>query len=877
MLVIEGAPGIGKTALIDSFLGRERPFAFRVVRIAGFSSEADMAYAGIDRLIMDMQVELVSLPEPLRRALAVATGRREGDPPDRFQVGLALLSLLGIFDGLTVWAIDDAHLLDEASLAVLAFVARRVKAESALIVFATRPHPGALETLAGFEIVRLSGLDTLSGVALLNLHRERDLDPHLAVKVVEQLEGHPLAIADLAKHTDAERLALRALSIEPLPPGLLLQGMYRQEIDDLPMESRDFALVAVSDTTGDIEVVRSAAAILGLPADASKALERTGLVELGERVRFRHQLVRAAVYNTASSVDRRHAHVALEAASEERGFHTAAAMHAAAFAVAPDVAVADRLEILADTAGARGALLSRAGFLSRARELTPDGPQRDERALTAAEAALAAGAALLTGELLASLDAGGLTSLSRGRYLSAQAFLPMFIGDPERIPRVAATFALAADAFHESSVELEQRALVNAFTSVLTTEESTDGITVPELAERILDGVETGSGLLDTVLRALHAHLVLPYSEASALIREALDVVQQGDGALLTEFGGCAMPLAMTVWEPNRALMFSQRMIERSTSRGALQALDTIHWTLSTVQVQLLDVAAAGRSLESVRELRRAIGYPAEHVVNAAHLALSGAPMESVDAAAASILATGFGGAHTFVQIGIGARLLGDGEYPAAYDRLARIVGSPFPHISRLALPDYVEAAARSGHFDDARSAVEALTALCAVTPTPWLAGLTKRSSALIATESTAEEQYLAAIRLLTDAGTPGDLARARLVYGEWLRRQRRRREAREQLAIAARGFDTLGAVPFAARARNEFATTGETVPPPASEAELTPQESLVADLAGAGRSNQEIAAALFISPNTVDYHLRKVFRKLGIASRKQLSDRRHA
>jgi DNA-binding CsgD family transcriptional regulator len=876
-LVIEGDPGIGKSALLDAFAERGRTSAAQVLRITGFSSEADLPYAGIDRLLIDLQEDVAALPDKLRRALTVATGREAGEPPDRFQVGLALLSLLGGMGSPVLCMVDDAHVLDRATLSVLAFVARRLKAEAVFLVFATRPDAATLETLAGLEVMRLEGLDTLSGVGLLNARRGASLDPHLAVQAVEQFGGHPLALTDLARHADAERLALRALSIEPLPTGTLLQGFYRREIDLLPPDSREFALIAVTDTTGDVEVVRSAASLLGLPEDAVRPLEATGLVELAEHVRFHHQLVRAAVYNSASSVDRRRVHLALSAASEQRGFSAAGAMHAATVAVAPDVSVAARLESLADASGARGALLSRAGLLVRASELTPAGSSRDARRLAAAEAAIGAGAALLAGDQLNAIDEERLTPVDHGRLLTARAMLAMFVGDPERIPQVVSQLVRASDAFSSVSVDLQQRALVNAFYYALATESATEGVTIDELGERIAaSAVAATDGTIADLLRGIHAHLVLPHADAAPVVRRALVAAREADDDTLLQVGLCTIPLALAVWDLDAAIELSQRMIDRATSRGALQSLDTIHWSLSTLHVQLLNAAAAGHSLENVRELRRAIGYPAEHVVNGAYLSLTGVPLEIVDAVAASILPTGFAGAWTVVQAGIGSRLIAGGEYQAAYDRLARVVENPFPHISRLALPDFIEAAARSDHPVEARAAVTTLESLSAVTASPWLAGLTKRSSALVAHDSVAESHYAESIEHLTSAGSAGDLARAHLLYGEWLRRQRRRREARAQLAIAVRAFDALGAVPFATRARNEFAATGDVLPPPASGAELTPQESLVAGLAGAGKSNQEIAAALFISPNTVDYHLRKVFRKLGIASRRQLVERHH-
>jgi DNA-binding CsgD family transcriptional regulator len=875
-VVLVGDPGIGKTALLEEFLSSQGNNAPREMRVSGYSSESELPYAGVERLLAQLPDEVASLDERLRTALAVATGRETGHAPDPHQVGLAVLSVLGCVDQPAICIIDDAHLLDQASLAVFAFVGRRVKAEPVLLLFGTRTDDAVMEVLSGLDVIGLTGLENLAGVKLLNAHRAQPLDPHLAVRVVEQLAGHPLAIIDLAKHADAERLALRALSMEPLPPGTLVQGYYRREIDRLPPESRTFALVAATDTTGEADVVRDASTELGVSEESAAPMESTGLIELAERVRFRHQLVRQAIYNAASVTSRRRVHQALAVASEKRGHSAAATSHFALASTGPDATVANRLESLADAAGRRGALLTRAGLLVRASEMTAPGPEKNERRIAAGEAALAAGAAVLTGELLGALDLETLTPLDKGRYFSAQAFLALFTADPAQIPLVAFTFTRAADAFRDVSPELEQRALLNAFYYVLTTEWATAGISLSQLGERLLAGARDGDAPLSVVLRGLSAQLLLTYEDAEPAVRRAREVAVEADDATLIQLGLFAVPLSIALWDPQTAIALAGRVIGTASQLGSLQTLDTTHWTLSTVHIRLLDVAAAGRSLENVRELRRAIGYPAEHVVNAAYLALTGVPMEIVDAAASAVLATGFGGAWTMVQAGIATRLIGDGDYQGAYDRLIPVMKSELRHISGMALPDFVEAAARSRHRDDARRAVETIASYERVTPTPWLTGLLQRSLALIADDEAAEAAYGSAIRSLTTAGTTGDLARTHLLFGEWLRRQRRRREAREQLTLAIRMFDALEVVPFAKRARDEYAATGGAAPRQAADTDLTARESLIAGLAADGQTNQDIASALFISPNTVDYHLRKVFRKLGITSRRQLTDRRH-
>lgn len=875
-IVVTGDPGIGKTALLQAFLSDETVTAAPALRISGYSSEADLPYAAIDRLLLGLADEVDALPHRLRHALWIATGRATGPPPSRFQIGLALLSLFGALQSPTVVLIDDAQLLDDASLAVLTFAARRLRAETVLLLFATRPEERSLEMLSGIERIHLAGLAALPAVALLNAHRTAPLDPHVAIKVVEQLGGHPLAIIDLAEHADADRIALRALSIEPLPPGALLQGLYRGEVLAMPEPSQMLALLAVTDTTGEVPVVFDAARAQGIHPGAAQPLESAGLVTFAERVRFRHHLVRAAVYNGAGGPARALAHEALRDASEKRGFAAAATMHAATVAVSPDPATAFRLGALADQAGARGALLSRAALLVRAAELAPPGRDRHEFRLAAAESAVGAGAAVLAREQLDAVDPDVLDDLGRGRYLTSRALLAMFVGDSNGVPLAVRQLTDAAVAFGESDVDQRNTALIRAFSFALATEAATREISVAELGDRIGDASGSSEGFSATVLSAIHAHLRLPFAEAVPPITEAVAAAHRVDDESLFGIGLCVVPLALAVWDWQSAVRLSARLIDTATTHGALQTLDNIHWTLSTLHVQITDLTSAGLALENVRELRRAIGYPAEHVVNAAYLALTGVPLEFADAAAASILATGFAGAWTSAQSGIAVRLIADGEYGAACGRLRPLIRGPFPHTSRLALADFVEAAARSGHDAEARAAAEELGTVAAACDSDWLAGLAARSRALISASDDAEVHHLAAIEALERSRTPGDLARAHLLYGEWLRRQRRRRDARHHLAEATRLFDSLSAAPFADRARREFAATGESVPPAAAATDLTPQESLVAGLAREGRSNHEIAAALFISPSTVDYHLRKVFRKLGITSRRQLLDTPH-
>lgn len=874
-LAVTGEPGIGKSALVETFLLDVDPTSVRIVRLPGHSAEADLPYAGIDRLVMDLP-ERGGLDPHLDHALAVATGRSQGQPPERSLVGLALLTLLSQAREPVLVVVNDSHLLDRSSLAALAFVARRLKAETVALVFTLRPDDIALEALGGIELIQLGGLEADSAVELLNALIDPPLDPQLSRAVAASLTGHPLALTELARRPDAGELAVRAVSSRHIPPGELLARAYHDAVAQLTPPAREFALLAATDTTGAAPVLRRAAELQGIEADAEDQLGATGLVEIAVVIRFRHQLIGAALYDAATPAQRRMAHRVLAKASEELGYSTAATLHVAAASRAPDPEVAKRLEGLAASAGGRGAWVTCAGHLLRAADFTPVGPTRTGRLLDAVEAALTGGAAVLANSVLSQIDADSLTGIERGRFLGAWAQQAVFLGDPVGTVRAAATFADAADCFHGRSAELEQGALLQAFQFLLTTERATQDLSPAELGERLGRAATSSSEPVARVLRALADHIALPVSKAVVALRLAVSDVQAGDEVLLGSAGLIGAPLALALGEPNIAVALLERVSDLARVRGSLQQLDAAQWVLGSVHTQRGDVVAAQRAVENGRDLRRAIGYPSEQVVNVGLLALSGEPFDVIDAAADAVRATGFEGAWTSAQLGIGARLLADSRYNDAFVTLEPLVTANFLHVGRLALPDFVEAAARSGMTDQAERAARTLVDLARATGSLWHSGLAARSRALVS-NSQVEEHLASAITDFDQIHAEGDEARARLLLGEWLRRQRRRRESREQLAAAVTLFDRLGSPRFAERARREFAATGEHLPPPVSPWDLTPQEAMVADLAAAGRSNQEIAASLFISANTVDYHLRKVFRKRGITSRRQLQDERPA
>ncbi len=873
---MRGEAGIGKTTLLGEL--EHRASGVRVLRVDGYEAEQSMPYAALQRLGGPLARHLRSVPAGQAAALRIAAGLDDGPPPDRFQVGLGTLSLLaaaGEAEPL-LCVVDDAHQLDPESLEVLAFVARRLQAESVALVLAVRPESSVAHALAGVPALELDGLATPEAVRLLSRSASEPIDPYLAARVAAETGGNPLALVDLAHAASAGALTAWAVAEAPVPIGERLEAHYARQLESLPADTRRWLLVAAAESTGDAVTIEAAAELLGLGADAAAPAERAGLVSVREVVLFRHPLVRSAAHASMPVGDRRRAHRALALVAERAGRAASAAWHAAVAVAGTDEAIAEQLVQAADSAGGRGGTASRARLLARAADLTPPGPGRDRRLLDAADAAAAAGAAQFALELAATPEPQRLDEVGRGRVLALRAVLALFIGEADGITGGSAMMLEAADLFHADDPEREQRALLTAFELSLTTEWMLRGTTLPELGARIGAGVGVADGELAVVLGALEAHILRPYDESAPRLRSALDMLETWDGARLGEFITVAVASSMALWDDRVSLELPRRAIRAARDAGELRALDANLWLLGLIELAVGDLVACGRTIEQVRELRRAMGYDAEQVVNAAYLAWVGAPLAQVEAMAEGAAASGWGGVWSITMHAVAVRLIAEGHYRDAFERLEPMVARNFLQVTYRHLPDYVEAGARAGRPELVRSALAKLEHQAAVSGMPWIRGIAARSAAILASDEDAEPLYLEAIAQLRTTVAVADLGRAHLVYGEWLRRMKRRREAREQLREALAIFERAGAVAFAERARTELAATGEHVPhrEPGAEAGLTPRESTIAGLAAAGRTNAEIGATLFVSANTVDYHLRKVFRKLGVTSRRQLAER---
>jgi DNA-binding CsgD family transcriptional regulator len=889
-VVVRGEPGIGKTALLAE--ATRSLDGVRVVRADGYEAESSLAYAALHRLAAPWRAAVDGLPTTHRRALRTVLGLDAGPAPDLFAVGLGVLELLAALgrDGPLVVVVDDLHRLDDESAAVLAFVARRLGAEPVAVLLACRDDERYDPVAAGIDLLHLPGLDDESAARLLTSRVPETIDPLVVARVVRATGGNPLALVDLAHDLTARELHDSGLAEEPVPVGRHLEAHYLAQVRGAAPDVRTWLLVAAADTTGNLDLVRRACAGLGVDAGAAEAAEDLGLVELGTTARFRHPLVRAAAYGAAPGGERRRVHAALSVAAHGAGAAELAAWHASRATVGVDRDVADRLEAVADAAGARGGFVSRARVLGRAAELTPPGPDRDRRRVAAAEAAVAAGAAQIGASLVDGLSTtvtapGRRTPpdgtapadpVLRARVIAVRVALGVFTGDPSVVTRAAADMLDAARLLHDVDPEREQDALVRAFEHAVMADRALRGVTLPVLGERLEAGAGVRPGPTSDVLRSLGALVLRDPEGAVPALRQGAAALDTLDGPRALGLATAGVAITTALWDLRGRDAWLARVTRAARDAGSLQMLDTSLWIASLAELTGGTPRRAAHHLEQVRELRRAIGYDGEHVVNAAYLAWVDAPRERVLEAAAAARGAGFGGVEASALGALAVHDLAEGRYRDAHAILAPLVDDPFLQLTPLQAPDFVEAAVRSGRTPEARRHVEQLEAAAHATGSPWARGTALRCRALLSDGDDAPAWFAESAHALDEAGAAVDAARARLLHGELLRRRRRRAEAYDLLRSAETAFEAAGATAFGRRARAEITATGAgredtRAPRPSS---LTPREETVARLAAEGGTNAEIGASLFISVNTVDYHLRKVFRKLGVSSRRQLRER---
>jgi len=880
VLVIRGEPGVGKTALLDH-LATQAPDC-RVVRSLGVQSEMELAFAGLHQLCATMLDRLDRLPVPQREALQTAFGLISAGPaPDRFLVGLAVLSLLSEVAGERplMCLVDDQQWLDRASAQALGFVARRLAAEPVGLVFATR-DPG--DELAVLPELVVGGLPEEDARALLDSVVAGPLDGRVRDQVVAETRGNPLALLQLPRgRTPAQLAGGFGLAVARPLSGRIEESFLRQ-IQALPSEARRLLQLAAADPSGDMSLVWRAAGRLGIPVQAGAPAVEADLAEFSPRVRFRHPLVRSAAYRSASVPDRREIHRALAEVTDPRLDPDRRAWHRAEAAPGPDEEVAGELERSAGRAQARGGLAAAAAFMERAAMLTPDPGHRTRRLLAAARAKCDAGALDAALGLLVAIEADALDARQAAEVerLRGQIALDQRRGgDADRLLLGAARRLAAVDAGMARAAHLD--ALVAA---IWADHMGSPSVRAAAEAARSAPPGAMPPRAIDVLLDAVALRMTEGYAAAVPALTRALEVVLAPDAGhgesdrwRWLAGGRIGQFIAMELWdfESWQALAAGQAQFARDT--GALMHLTFALNYLARTHILAGELVTAARLVEEDHLMADAAGHPPIPDTAMMLAAWQGREreaselIEAVSREAAARAAPALGRRADYASAVL---YNGLGRSAAAYDAARRAFERESMGYGSHIVPELAEAAARTGDLKLLQTVQEWLSERARVTPTDWVLGIEARARALLSEGDPAESCYRESIERLGRTRVRAQLARAHLLYGQWLRRQRRRGEAREQLRTAHEMLDTMGIAAFAERASQELLATGETARKRTVETavDLTAQEAQVARLARDGLSNPQIAARLFISARTVQYHLGKVFTKLDITSRSQLA-----
>ncbi|MFZ1880216.1 MAG: AAA family ATPase [Gaiellaceae bacterium] len=877
VLVIRGEAGIGKTALLR--YAANRASGFRVVQVTGAEAEMELPFAGIHQLCAPVLDQLDALPQPQRDALNVALGLGSGDIPERFLVGLAVLGLLSAAaeEQPLLCLVEDAHWLDAASGMILGFVARRLLAESVTIVVDVR-EPNTGHDFDGLPELVLHGLPEEDARTLLLRAVPGRLDDHVRDRIVGETRGNPLALLDLPRSMSTAELAggFGLLPASDLPRHL--EDHYLRRAGELPEATQRLLLLAAAEPVGDATLVWRAADRLGLEKSSLAPAEDAELVEIGTRARFRHPLVRSAIYRAAAPSERRAAHLALAEATDPDTDPDRRAWHRAHAAVGVDEAVAAELERSADRAQARGGAAAAAAFLAHATELTPGPAERGRRALAAAQATFDAGASDAALELLATAELAPLDELQRARLerLRAEiAFARTRGGDTPALLLDAARRIEPLDAAMARETYLEAIAAA-MYTGRLGTKPD-----VREAAEaaQAAPAAQHPPRAIDLLLDGLATRFTEGYAAGLPLLREALVAFRDVEPLTAQDarWLWLACRLAQDLWDDELWQVLATRGVRVARDTGALNQLPVMANFLAAFHVHSGEFANAAALIDEVDAITQATGIaPLKYA--ASMLAASRGDRAQVQAISdddmPSAMARGEGSALGLFWWITALLENADGHYDEALAAAQRACEHEDVIAYGLALIELIEAGVRVGRPDEAVAALDRLSERTRASGTDWALGVEAGSRALLCDGEDAESLYREAVERLARSRGVVHLARARLRYGEWLRRENRRIDAREQLRAAHELFSSIGADGFAERARHELLATGETVRKRTDDARgvLTSQEAHIARLARDGLSNPEIGAQLFISPRTVQYHLRKVFLKLEITSRNQLS-----
>jgi DNA-binding CsgD family transcriptional regulator len=880
VLVVHGEAGFGKTALLEYTVASAR--GFQITQTCGVEAEMELPFAVAQQLCAPFLELAERLPQPQRDALGVAFGLI-GDPahsaPDPFLVGLAVLGLLAeaAEEQPLLCLVDDAQWLDSASARTLAFVARRLLAEKIALVFATRDLGGALSGLPDLHVGSLGRRDAR---ALLESALTARLDERVLERILAEARGNPLALLELPYGLSPAQLAGGFGLPAAAPVSAGIEAGYTRRLAALPTEPARLLLVAAADPTGDPALVWRAAEQLGIPESASQTVESEGWLALSPRVVFRHPLVRSAVYRAATPADRREAHRALAEATDPELDPDRRVWHRAQAAWAPDESVASELERSADRAQARGGAAAGAAFLERAVALTPEPSRRAKRAVTAAAAMRDAGDLDAAVGLLAEVEAGSLDEpgSARADLLLAQIALAQRRGND-----AGGLFLSAARRLEQVDPALARETYLAALGGAMTNDvEVLGGAPMVAAAARAGPPAAVPPRTVDVLLDAFAIRLTDGYAAAAPALALALELllatdVSDDDVGRWLSFSRLrhGIAVALEMWDDDAVHVLAARQLEAARATGALVH---VHFALSLLAGSHLlagELTAAALLIDEARLIAEATGNP-PHVTTPMILAAwRGDEARASELISASSEEASKGG-WTSNNYARAVLYNGLGRHDAARDAASEAWQRDPIGQGTMLVPELAEAASKTGDRALLECSLEWLSERAVAISSRWASGIEARVRALLSEGEVADALYRQSIEHLSATRLRLQLARSHLLYGEWLRRERRRTQAREQLRTAHELFTDLGVQAFAERARLELAATGEHARKRAVDtpAHLTPQETQVARLAAQGETNREIAARLFISPHTVEYHLKKAFRKLGVKSRTQLAQR---
>ena len=873
-LVVRGEPGVGKTVLLDYLAGRAS--GCRVARAAGVQSEMELAFAGLHQLCAPMLDHAESLPVPQREALRTAFGLSAGPVPDRFLVGLAVLGLLSETAGERplVCVVDDQQWLDRASAQALGFAARRLAADPVGLVFAARV-PG--EDVAGLPELVVEGLAEDDARALLEsvlTGLTGPLDAQVRDRIIADTHGNPLALLELPRGLTPAQLTGGFGVSSAVPLDGRIEESFGRQLEALPAQTQRLVQLAAADPSGDPVLVWRAAGRLAIGAGAAGPAAEAGLAEFGARVRFRHPLVRSAAYRSASVQTRQELHGALAEATDPAVDPDRRAWHRAQAAPGPDEEVAAELEQSAGRAQRRGGLAAAAAFLERSAGLTLDPARRAQRALAAAQAKHQAGALDAALGLLAMAQAGPLDELQRARGDLLRAQIAFASSHGRDAPPLMLSAAKQLEAL---DVGLARETYLEAFTAALFVGRLSPAVGDVARAARMAPAPPAPARAPDLLLDGLALLVTEGYAAGTPALRRALLAFRSQD--ISAEEGlswlWLAERAAMAVWDDETWHILASRHVKLAREAGALSELPLAVRSRILLHTHAGELEEGAALIAEAQAVADATGSQLAPYGATGIAAWRGREAEATELIQATMDGVTSRGEGRGVTSGYSAALLynGLGHYDKALAAAELVCEYDDIGVLGWSLTELVEAAVRSGQPARASDALQRLSETTRASGTDWALGTEARSRALLSEGETAENCYREAIERLGRTRMRPAVARAHLLYGEWLRRENRRRDARAELRTAHGLFTTMGIEAFAERARRELLATGDTVRKRTVEtvSELTAQEAHIARLAVDGRTNVEIGAQLFLSTRTVEWHLSKVYTKLGVGSRREL------